>query len=281
MSDRPTRPSTVAVICATCGVEHADPPPSLCAICADERQWVPAEGQRWTTLAELAASGHRARVEPLEPGLLSVTAEPKVGIGHSGFVVTVESGSLLWDPPGYLDDDAVTRVLGLGEVLAIATSHPHMFGAQVEWSRALGDVPILVCEPQLEWVARSDPAIRTWRGRHEVAPGLALVELGGHFVGSSVAHWAAGADGGGVLLSSDTIHANPDRTSVTFLRSYPNRIPLSAAVARRVADGAAALGFDRLYDNFGRVIDGDAAGAVRRSAERYAHWVSGDYDHLT
>jgi hypothetical protein len=269
------------VICATCGVEHSDPPPAVCAICADERQWVPADGQHWTTLAELSSRGHHTRVDVLEPGLLSVTAEPKVGIGHSGYVVTVDSGSLLWDPPGYLDDAAVARAEAGGEVLAIAASHPHMFGAQVEWSRALGGVPILVCEPQLEWVARDDSAIRSWRGRHEIASGLALVELGGHFAGSSVAHWAAGAQGRGVLLSSDTIHANPDRATVTFLRSYPNRIPLSAAVAQRVAHGAAALGFDRLYDNFGRTVDGDAAGAVRRSAERYARWVSGEYDHLT
>jgi hypothetical protein len=89
--------------------------------------------------------------------------------------------------------------------------------------------PILVCEPQLEWVQRTDPAIEPWRGRHEVAPGLVLHELGGHFIGSSVVHWSAGAGGRGVLLCSDTIHANPDRATVTFLRGYPNRIPLSAA----------------------------------------------------
>jgi hypothetical protein len=78
-----------------------------------------------------------------------------------------------------------------------------------------------------------------------------------------------GAEGHGVLLSSDTIHANPDRATVTFLRSYPNRIRLSAAVVRRIARGAEALGFDRLYDNFGRVIESDASRGVRRSADRY------------
>jgi uncharacterized OB-fold protein len=51
-------------ICATCGVEHADPT-GICAICADERQWVPAEGQIWTTLADLAAEGRRTVVTEL------------------------------------------------------------------------------------------------------------------------------------------------------------------------------------------------------------------------
>jgi hypothetical protein len=269
-----------ASLCATCGVEHADPA-GVCAICADERQWVPADGQRWTTLAELDAAGCRTRTQEPEPGLLEITVEPRVGIGHHSFLVSTPGGSLLWDPPGYLDETAVERVRAAGEVLAIATSHPHMFGAQVEWSRALGNPPILVCEPQLEWVARPDDAIEAWRGRREIAPGLTLVALGGHFIGSSVAHWSAGADGRGVLLSSDTIHANPDRATTTFLRSYPNRIPLSPAVVERITRGAEALGFDRLYDNFGRGIKRDAAAAVRRSADRYIAWASGEYDHLT
>lgn len=267
-------------LCATCGVEHADPS-GVCAICADERQWVPADGQRWTTLAELDAAGRRAHGRELEPGLLEITVDPKVGIGHHSFLVSTPEGSLLWDPPGYLDDAVVERVRGAGDVLAVAASHPHMFGVQVEWSRALGNPPILVCEPQLEWVARPDDAIEVWRGRREIAPGLALVELGGHFVGSSVAHWSAGAEGRGVLLSSDTIHANPDRATTTFLRSYPNRIPLSPAVVQRITRGAEALGFDRLYDNFGRMIERDAAAAVGRSANRYTAWVGGEYDHLT
>jgi hypothetical protein len=267
-------------ICATCGVEH-EHTAGTCAICADERQWVPAGGQRWTTLAELAAAGHRARVTELEPALLGITVEPRVGIGQRAHLVATATGSLLWDPTGYLDEAAVRRVREQGEVLAIAASHPHMFGVQVQWSHALGGVPILVCEPQLEWVRRHDPAIQPWRGRHEVVPGLELLELGGHFAGSSVVHWSAGAGGRGVLLGSDTIQANPDRSTVTFMRSYPNRIPLSPAVVERITAAVEGLGFARLYDNFGGAIDDDAAAAVRRSADRYIGWARGDFDHLT
>lgn len=63
-------------ICHTCAVEHAEAV-DLCAICADERQWVPATGQQWTTLHELAATGHRTRVRELEPDLFGIIAEPK------------------------------------------------------------------------------------------------------------------------------------------------------------------------------------------------------------
>jgi hypothetical protein len=271
---------TEMVICATCGVEHAEAV-ELCAICSDERQWVPADGQHWTTIDELAGAGRQTRLRELEPGLLALTVEPKVGIGQQSLVVSTAAGSVLWDPPGYLDDAAVRRIRDLGPVLAVTASHPHMFGVQVEWSRALGDVPVLVSEPDQEWVARPDPAIRTWSDSHELAPGLTLLRLGGHFPGSAVIHWEGGAGGRGVLLTSDTLQANPDRSSVTFMRSYPNRIPLSPGVVERMADAMAAVAFDRLYDNFGGCIDTDAAEVVRRSAARFAGWTRGEFDELT
>ena len=279
MSRTHNEPS-IAWICATCGVEHADCS-GVCAICSDERQWVPADGQRWTTLEELERAGHRTSVVELEHSLLGITVEPTVGIGQQAHLVVTPAGNLLWDPTGYLDDNAVSGVLSRGEVVAIAASHPHMFGAQVEWSRALGDVPVLVSEPDMGWIGRPDPLIQSWRGRHEIATGLTLHQLGGHFPGSAIVHWEAGARGRGVLLVSDTIHVNPDRATVTFMRSYPNRIPLSATVALRLAEAIEPLTYERIYDNFGHTINSDAPAAVRRSADRYAAWARGELDNLT
>jgi hypothetical protein len=267
-------------VCESCGVEHAKAV-GVCVICADERGWVPADGQKWATLEELTRAGCRVQIVELEPDLFGITVEPKVGIGQQTHLVCTRAGNLLWDPVGYIDKGAVDSVRALGDVTAIAASHPHMFGVQVEWSKALGGVSILVSEADAEWVQRADPAIKTWSGRYEVAPGLTLLQVGGHFPGSSVVHWAAGAGGKGVLLVSDTIHANPDRATVTFLRSYPNRIPLSPAVVQRITRAVTQVPFDRLYDNFGTAVEAGAAAAVSCSASRYSAWVQGDFDQLT
>lgn len=267
-------------ICQTCAVEHAEPI-DVCAICADERQWVPADGQHWTTLDDLAAAGHHAEIAQLEPDLFAITTSPSTGIGQQSKLLCTPAGNLLWDPVGYVDADIVRRVLEHGEVTAIVASHPHMYGVQVEWSRLLGDVPVLVAEADQDWVARPDPIIETWAGDHEILPGVTLSQPGGHFRGSAVAHWRDGAEGRGVLLSGDTIFANPDRTSVSFMRSYPNRIPLSGAVVLRVAAHVDRFAYDRLYGNFDNAIPVDAQSIVRRSAERHAAWVNGDFDHLT
>jgi len=269
-------------ICRTCAVEHpdSDAPPERCAICSDERQYVLPTGQRWTSLPQLTAEGHQGLLVEVEPGITGIDVTPKVGIGQRALLVRTTGGNLLWDPVGYLDDRLVAGVAELGGVAAVAASHPHMYGAQVEWSRRFGGVPVWVVAADREWVQREDPLIRTFDDAVEVLPGLRLVRIGGHFPGSAVAHWT-GADGRGVLLTGDTVAATPDEHWVSFLRSYPNKIPLSAAVVEAVAARVLALDFDRLYDNFAGRVRADARTWVRRSAERYVRWVRGDFDHLT
>ena len=66
-------PAPVAWICATCGTQHAPTvgPPASCAICDDERQYVPRGGQRWTTLEALQRA-HRSSYRRLEPNLMGI-----------------------------------------------------------------------------------------------------------------------------------------------------------------------------------------------------------------
>ena len=269
-------------ICATCAVEYpdSDQPPTICPICSDDRQYVRPSGQRWTTLAELAEAGHRGSVSEVEPGLLGITVSPGVGIGQRALLVQTPSGNLLWDCTGYVDDDLAQQVAAAGGVAAIAASHPHMFGVQTAWSRHFGDAPVYVAAADAEWVQRHEPVITTWDEPTEVLPGVTLHRIGGHFPGSAVARFT-GADGRGVLLSGDTVAGTPDEHWVSFMRSFPNKLPLSAAVIEKVASRVLALEFDRLYDNFGARVASDAAAWVRRSADRYIAWVRGDFDHLT
>ena len=266
-------------ICHTCGVEHPDtpePPSGDCAICADERQWVPTSGQAWTTLQELADDGHELVHEEIAPDIHRFNRRPSFAIGQWTHVVRTTGGNLVWDPPNHVDDALVAAIEEVGGAAVIAASHPHMYGSQVTLSHRLGNVPVLVHSADREWVQRDDPVIREWSGTQQVLPGVTLVECGGHFPGSAVAHIASGT-----LLTGDTIGSVADDGWVTFMRSYPNQIPLSAAVVRRIVERVEPYEFDRLLSLFGRSVWPDAKGAVKRSAERYIAWVSGENDHLT
>ncbi len=83
-------------------------------------------------------------------------------------------------------------------------------------------------------------------------------------------HWAPGAEGRGALLSGDIVQVVADRRWVSFMRSYPNLIPLPVATVEEMVAKLAPWEFDRIYGAwFDRTVDTDAHGAVRRSAERY------------
>ncbi len=128
-----------------------------------------------------------------------------------------------------------------------------------------------------QWVMRPDEAIVFWEGELKaLGEGLTLIRCGGHFAGGTVLHWAAGAEGRGVLLSGDILQVVQDRRYVSFMYSYPNLIPLSAAAVRQIAAAVRPFAFDRIYGAWwGRVVREDAKAAVERSAARYIAAIEG------
>jgi hypothetical protein len=265
-----------AWICVTCGAQYAPSaaPPAECAICVDERQYVGHGGQRWTTLAELRA-GHRAEVREEEPGLTGIGSTPTFAIGQRALLVQTGEGNVLWDCLAPFDDEVVETVRARGGIDAIAISHPHYYTTMVDWSRAF-DAPIRLHIADRRWVTRPDEAIEFWDGdRLDLFGGLSLRCLGGHFAGGTVLHWPGGAEGRGALLTGDILQVVADRRWLTFMRSYPNMIPLPAAKVEAMAAAVEPLPFDRIYGAwFDRQIDADAHAAVQRSADRYVRAVT-------
>ena len=263
-------------ICVTCGNHFPDPRPEICTVCADERQWLPPGGQRWTTLAELAAAGHRSDVRAVEPGLTGIGADPPVAIGQRSLLVRTAAGNVLWDPSGFIDDAAVAAVREAGGLSFVTASHPHFYGAIAEWARVFG-AEILVPSDDAAWLRTGlDAAVRTWSGTLGVLPSVTLLQCGGHFPGSAVLHWADGADGRGVLLSGDTIFVTPGEDRVTFVWSAPNRLPLSETAVAGVAEAVRPYAFDRIYGGWwAPVLRSGAWETVRRSALRYIEHLNG------
>ena len=118
---------------------------------------------------------------------------------------------------------------------------------------------------------RPEPTIVFWEGAtYPLAPGLTLIHYGGHFAGSTVLHWASGAEGRRVLCTGDTLHVVEDHRYVSFMYSYVNYIPLSGANVRRITELLNPFSYDRIYGCFeGWVVASDAQAAVARSAARY------------
>src|SRR5437660_9727113 len=124
-----------------------------------------------------------------------------------------------------------------------------------------------------EWVMRKSARIQFWEGGTlPLWDNLTLIKCGGHFEGGTVLHWSAGADGRGALLTGDIIQVVQDRRYVSFMRSYPNLIPLGRAAINRILETIEPFSFEQIYGAWWKTnVLSDAKAAVRRSEERYLH----------
>ncbi|MEM7033823.1 MAG: MBL fold metallo-hydrolase [Chloroflexota bacterium] len=264
-------------ICVTCGIQFAtsEAPPESCPICEDERQYINPTGQTWTTLADLRGQHHNFFTTE-EPNLIGIHTTPAVAIGQRALLVQTPVGNVLWDCTPLLDETTVTAVQAFGGIAAIAVSHPHLCSNLVEWSHAFDHAPIYWHADDKEWVMRPDPAFVFWEGeRQTIVDGVDVVRCGGHFPGSSVLHWQAGAQGKGALMVGDTMILVADG-NVSFIYSAPNRIPLPASAVRHIAKTVDSLAYDRIYGGWeSAVIANEAKTVVQRSADRYLRIIEG------
>lgn len=258
-------------MCVQCGAQFAEtpvPPPS-CPVCEDERQYVRWSGQEWTTFEDLRATHRNAFTD--EGGLMGIGIEPAFAIGQRALVIPTAEGAVLWDCVSLVTEEAIERIRRMGGLKAIAISHPHYYSALAEWSEAFRGVPVYLHEDDRQWVMRPNETIRFWAGETlEIGPGLTLIRTGGHFEGSTVLHHAAGSEGRGDLFVGDNLQVAQDRRFVSFMRSYPNYIPLNRTAVERIGAAVAPYPFERIFGAFAhRNVLQDGKAAVARSIDRY------------
>lgn len=106
--------------------------------------------------------------------------------------------------------------------------------------------------------------------RQDLFGGLTLIRCGGHFEGGTVLHWADGDGGEGGLLTDDIIQVVQDRRFVSFMRSFPNYIPLSASAVARIVKSVEPFPFKGIYGAWwDAIVSEDGPSVVKRSAARY------------
>ena len=65
-------------------------------------------------------------------------------------------------------------------------------------------------------------------------------------------HWAGGAGGRGVVCAGDILTVTTDRKWLSFMRSYPNFIPLSARTVEHIGAALKPFAFETIYGLRGR-----------------------------
>lgn len=262
-------------ICETCGTQHAPTPepPGQCSICEDDRQYVGWGGQTWTTHSALGER-FQLRIED-DDGLLGIGMRGDFAIPQRALLLPTSGGNVLWECVSLVTDEVIAVIEAGGGLNQIVISHPHFYSSMVEWSDALGGVPILLHEADRDWVRRSSRHVHCWSGDvHRLSKDVTLVRCGGHFPGSTALLWHAPGRRQ-LLFPGDALQVATDRRHVAFMYSYPNYVPMKTSDVRAMRERLARYDYDDVYGyTWGRNIIGNGRAAVEASFDRHLQRVT-------
>jgi hypothetical protein len=232
--------------CNTCGTAYPDvAAQETCIICLDERQWVPAAGQSWTTPAELHLK-HSVKLNRLQERLYEIEVNPVFAIGQRALLVLSEQGNVLWDCIPLLDELTIEFIKSKGGLKAIAFSHPHFYSNMNEWADIF-DCPIYIHQNDEEHIMVKGNHIQLWKGdEKDLWDGMKIICIGGHFAGSSILH-VPFLSPEGAIICGDTLFLSPNKKHFSVHYSSPNRIPLPLSEVHRIKKRFDNIAFDSFY----------------------------------
>jgi len=230
--------------CANCAhwqiwFDYQDP--LACPVCTDTRNALPDDGWDFRTEADARAmfTNHWKEVEP---GLWGFWAEPKLGLGSTGWLIQREDGNIAFEGCPYYQPDAIDKIHELGGISVLAASHPHGYGALWQLQREFD--PVLTIHkgdiPYSKAFRVNCPADDV----HEIAPGLTLHHVGGHYEGHSVLY----DERRRALFCGDSLKIEFDADGVTPVaischKAFHYKIPLTRGELAKYVEVFSALPF--------------------------------------
>ena len=234
-------------ICNACGTQYPSHETlAICPVCSDDRQAVPLEtGQIWTTHDRLLKT-HSVQILALQEHVYQLEVIPKFAIGQRAFFILTDQGNILWDCIPLLDEATVAFIRAKGGLDAIAISHPHYYSNVKNWAQTF-DCPVYIHEKDKQWIREEEERIHLWKtNQKSLWNGMQLINIGGHFPGSSILR-VPFLSPKGTIFCSDTLFIAPSMKHISLIYSAPNRIPLPRAEVKRIKKRLDDIEFDTLY----------------------------------
>lgn len=168
-----------------------------------------------------------------------------------------------------LNEPTIEFIKSRGGLKAIALSHPHYYSSMNEWAEVF-DCPIYIHQSDEQWIMNHGKQVKVWTGvEKELWDGMRLINIGGHFPGSSIL-LVPFLSAAGAVLTGDTIYVAPSKRHMAAMYSFPNRIPLPLQEIARIKKQMLALSFDTMYGSYDFAnIQGGAKEMLERSLGRY------------
>jgi len=239
--------------CTHCGHWHmwfeGQSPLTLnCTLCSDVRNALPPDG--WDFAEPARVSGAvRTRWKEFTPGIWGFWCEPRYGLAGTGWLILRDDGNAAFEAAPFYHDDALGQIERLGGVRVLGSSHPHGYGAL--WQIQERFDPELVIHREDIRYTKAFRVTTVADDLHEVAPGLTLHHVGGHYEGQCVLydedHRALFA--GDSLKFGDFDDAGRVR-ALSCHKGYHYHIPLSKDELRTYRRVYERLPFERAFTPF-------------------------------
>lgn len=258
-------------ICTACGTQFPKNLAGieLCPVCTDDRQAVPEAGQSWTTLESLSEH-HSVIIKKLSEQLYELKMAPSFAIGQRALLVLTPQGNILWDCIALLNEPTIEFIKSKGTLKAIAFSHPHYYTTMNEWAEIF-NCPIYIHQKDEEWILNKGKHVSLWSEvEKELWDGIRLINIGGHFPGSSILHIPF-LSTKGTILCGDTFYISPSKKHASVMYSYPNRIPLPLKEVQRIKMQMLNIQFDTIHGFYDyQNIYFNAKQIIEQSLDKYS-----------
>ncbi|HEU4622218.1 MAG TPA: MBL fold metallo-hydrolase [Burkholderiaceae bacterium] len=236
--------------CTHCGHWHlyfANQTPPQCLVCSDVRNALPEDGWDFASTQRVADLVVNEWTEAM-PGIWGVTTRPAFGLGATGWVIQHEAGNVGFEATAYYHPDALEFIASLGGIRTLSCSHPHGMGAL--WMLQRHFTPQVVIHR--DGVPFTKAFRVTWPADdvHEIADGLTLHHIGGHYEGQMVLYDAARR----ALFAGDALKIDFDAQgrahALSCHKGFHYGIPLSHAEIAHYREVFAQLAFEHVFTPF-------------------------------
>ena len=238
-------------LCTNCGFWQKHFAPTGCPVCSDFRHTLPENG--WEFLPSGAVSERvRTRVEAdEEAGVVTFWNEPSVGIGTRGVLVLHPDGAVFWDGCAWYDEAALDAIAHwserVGGLRLVSASHPHAYGALWQLQQRFA-APVAIPVADLAWTGAFSVTL-PFENAWEVAPGLQIIQSGGHFDGHALLYWAERK----ALFAGDLLKfhfENGELSGLSTHKAFNRQIPMSHGEVKRYRAALEELDFRRVWTSF-------------------------------
>lgn len=236
--------------CSHCGHWHlyfAGQQPPGCLVCSDVRNALPPDGWEFVSPARVGSLVSNSWREYM-PGVWGVSCEPQFGLGATGWLIEHPGGNVAFEAAPFYHDSSLAFLESRGGMATLSCSHPHGMGALWQLQQRFGPTVVIHTEG-----VKFTKAFRvTWPADdvHELAPGLTLYHVGGHYEGHSVLYDADRR----ALFAGDALkidfHQDGRPRAISCHKGYHYQIPLSHGEIRHYRNVFANLPFEHVFTPF-------------------------------